>query len=373
MSIGIPKEVKRSENRVALTPAGARYLKDEGHSVLVQSGAGEGSGFSDEEYRLSGARVVRDVSEVWQADLVVKVKEPVRSEYGFLRSGQVLFTFLHLAADAELTAALVDKGVSAIAYETVRENGRLPLLAPMSEIAGKMSVMAGGFYLANHFGGNGVLLGGVPGVMPGKVTILGGGTAGMNASIVAKGIGARVTIVERDQERMRYLSTVLGPQVQTLFSTRQHIAEELEDTDLLVGAVLVPGASAPRLLDREMLRSMKRGAVFVDIAIDQGGCSETSRPTSHEDPVYREEGVVHYCVTNMPGAYARTSTDALTGNTLPYIKVIADMGVEKAVTVMPGMLDGLNTHKNLLTNKAVADSLGMNYRAFSNEKIVRDV
>jgi len=373
MSIGIPKEVKRSENRVALTPAGARYLKDAGHSVLVQSGAGEGSGFSDEEYRLSGARVVRDVSEVWQADLVVKVKEPVRSEYGYLRSGQVLFTFLHLAADAELTASLVDKGVSSIAYETVSENGRLPLLAPMSEIAGKMSVMAGGFYLANHFGGNGVLLGGVPGVMPGKVTILGGGTAGMNAALVAKGIGARVTIVERDQERMRYLSTVLGPQVQTLFSTRQHIADELEDTDLLVGAVLVPGASAPRLLDREMLGSMKRGAVFVDIAIDQGGCSETSRPTSHEDPVYREEGVVHYCVTNMPGAYARTSTEALTGNTLPYIKVIADMGVEKAVTVMPGLLDGLNTHKKLLTNKAVADSLGMNYGAFSNEKIVRDV
>ncbi len=361
MIIGIPKEVKTMENRVACVPAGVRYLAEAGHRILVESGAGEGSGFSDAAYRQAGAEVFSDPAEVWLADMVVKVKEPVEGEYGRLRRGQVLFTFLHLAADPKLAHCLVEKGVSAIAYETVRENGRLPLLAPMSEIAGKMSVMAGGFYLANHFGGNGRLLGGVPGVMPGKVTVLGGGAAGMNAAMVAKGIGARVTILELEQEKMRYLGSVLGPQVQTLFSTRQHIAEELEDTDLLVGAVLVPGASAPKLLDRDMFASMKAGAVFVDISIDQGGCSETSRPTSHEDPVYIEQDVLHYCVTNMPGAYARTSTEALTGNTLPYVRAIADMGAEQAVRAMPGLLAGLNTHEGVVTNKAVAASLDMEY------------
>ena len=365
MIIGIPKEVKIRESRVACTPAGVRCLSDAGHRILVQNGAGEGSGFSDTVFRKAGAEVLSSAEKVWLADMIVKVKEPVASEYGYLRHGQVLFTFLHLAADPKLACHLVEKGVSAVAYETVVENGRLPLLVPMSEIAGRMSVMAGGFYLANHLGGNGTLLSGVPGVMPGKVTILGGGTAGMNAAMIAKGIGARVTILELDQEKMRYLGTVLGPQVQTLFSTRQHIAEELEDTGLLVGAVLVPGAAAPRLLDREMLRSMKRGAVFVDISIDQGGCSETSKPTSHEDPVYSEEGVLHYCVTNMPGAYAKTSTEALTGNTLPYVKAIADMGVEKAVGAMPGLQAGLNTHKGVVTHKAVAASLGVEHRGIS--------
>ena len=365
MIIGIPKEVKIRESRVACTPAGVRYLSDAGHRILVQNGAGEGSGFSDTAFRKAGAEVLPSAEKVWLADMIVKVKEPVASEYGYLCRDQVLFTFLHLAADPKLARHLVEKGVSAIAYETVVENGRLPLLVPMSEIAGRMSVMAGGFYLANHLGGNGTLLSGVPGVMPGKVTILGGGTAGMNAAMIAKGIGARVTILELDQEKMRYLGTVLGPQVQTLFSTRQHIVEELEDTDLLVGAVLVPGAAAPRLLDREMLRSMKRGAVFVDISIDQGGCSETSRPTSHEDPVYSEEGVLHYCVTNMPGAYAKTSTEALTGNTLPYVKAIADMGVEKAVGAMPGLQAGLNTYKGVVTHKAVAASLGAEYGGVS--------
>ena len=361
MDIGIPKEVKIQEHRVACTPAGVQYLSDAGHRVFIQSGAGDGSGFSDRAYEAAGAQILPNPSEVWSVDMVVKVKEPVEAEYDYLRPGQVLFTFLHLAADPILANHLVEKGVSAIAYETVSENGRLPLLAPMSEIAGKMSLMAGGFYLANHFGGNGTLLGGVPGVMPGKVTILGGGTAGMNAAIAAKGIGARVTILELDQERMRYLSTVLGAQVQTLFSTRQHITEELEDTDLLVGAVLVTGSTAPKLLNRTMLRSMKRGSVFVDISIDQGGCSETSRPTSHEHPIYHEEGVLHYCVTNMPGAYARTSTEALTGNTLPYVRAIADMGVDRAVKVMPGLLSGLNTHEGAVTHEAVAVSLGMEY------------
>lgn len=361
MIIGIPKEVKIRENRVACVPSGVGVLSDAGHRVLVEKKAGEGCGFSDEAFANAGAEVLSDPAEVWQADMVVKVKEPVETEYGFLHDGQVLFTFLHLAADRGLAVRLVEKGVSAIAYETVSENGRLPLLAPMSEIAGKMSVTAGGFFLANHLGGNGTLLGGVPGVMPGKVTILGGGIAGMNAATVAKGIGARVTILELDQEKMRYLSDVLGPQVQTLFSTRQHIAEELRDTDLLIGSVLVPGASAPKLLDREMLRSMKNGSVFVDISIDQGGCSPTSKPTSHENPVYHEEGVLHYCVTNMPGAYARTSTEALAANTLPYIRAIADLGIDKAVETMPGLGAGLNTHGGVITHEAVATSLGMDY------------
>ena len=368
MIIGIPKEVKIRENRVACVPAGVESLSDAGHRVLVQSGAGEGSGFSDDAFTKAGAEILSDPKEVWQADMIVKVKEPVEGEYGYLRRGQVLFTFLHLAADPKLAVHLVERGVSAVAYETVTRNGRLPLLAPMSEIAGKMSVMAGGFYLANHFGGNGTLLGGVPGVMPGKVTILGGGTAGLNAAIVAKGIGARVTILELDQEKMRYLSNVLGARVQTLFSTRQHIAEELESADLLIGAVLVPGAAAPTLLDRDMLRSMRSGAVFVDISIDQGGCSVTSRPTSHEDPVYIEEGVLHYCVTNMPGAYARTSTEALAGNTLPYIRAIADMGVDKAIEAMPGLGAGLNTHEGAITHKAVAVSLGMKYNPLCSEE-----
>ena len=361
MIIGIPKEVKIRENRVACTPAGIRYLSDAGHTVLVQSEAGEGSGFSDAAFRKSGAEILDDPAEVWLADMVVKVKEPIEAEYGFLRNGQVLFAFLHLAANPKLACCLVEKGVSAVAYETVHTNGRLPLLAPMSEIAGKMSVMAGGFYLANHFGGNGILLGGVPGVLPGKVTILGGGTAGMNAAVIAKGMGARVTVLDLSQERMRYLSNVLGAQVQTIFSTGQHIVEELKDTDLLVGAVLIPGATAPKLLDRDMLRSMKKGSVFVDISIDQGGCSVTSKPTSHENPVFIEEGVLHYCVTNMPGAYARTSTEALSGNTLPYVRAIADTGVEEAVRSVSGLREGLNTHNNRITNSAVSTSLGIEY------------
>lgn len=363
MIIGIPKEVKIREHRVACTPGGVQALAGSNHRVLVQSGAGAGSGFSDEDFREAGAEVLRDPAEVWQADLVVKVKEPVGSEYRYLRRGLVLFTFLHLAAYPKLAACLVEKGVSAIAYETVRgKSGGLPLLAPMSEIAGKISVMAGGFYLANHFGGNGRLLGGVPGVSSGKVVILGGGMAGMNAAKVARGLGARVTILELDPEKMRYLAAVLGSEVQPLFSTPRHLMEELPTTDLLVGAVLVPGATAPKLLDRAMLRTMKKGAVFVDISIDQGGCSETSRPTSHENPVYEEEGVLHYCVTNMPGAYARTSTEALAGTTLPYVRAIADMGFEKAIRRVPGLAEGLNTYDGSVTHRAVAESLGMEYR-----------
>ncbi len=364
MIIGIPKEIKQGEHRVGITPAGTQFLKDAGHRVFIEQDAGEGCGFSNSDYSKAGAEIVSDPADAWGAGLVVKVKEPVESEYRYLQRGLLLFTFLHLAADPVLANQLVRNGVSAIAYETVSESGRLPLLVPMSEIAGKMSVISGGFYLAKHFGGSGTLLAGLPGVKPGKVTIIGGGSAGMNAAMMARGIGARVSIIERDQERMRYLSAMLGAQVNTLFSTRQHITEEIADTDLLVGAVLVPGATAPRLLDRGMLRTMKRGSVFVDISIDQGGCSETSRPTSHADPVFIEEGILHYCVTNMPGAYSRTATEALTGNTLPYIRALADLGLGDALREMPGLASGLNVHGGAIRNKAVAGSMDMEYIPF---------
>ncbi len=359
MIIGIPKEVKAGEGRVACTPAGVRHLVGRGHRVLVEKGAGEGSGFGDEAFVDAGAELLADAADVWRAELVVKVKEPVAEEYPFLRENLLLFTFLHLAAEPALAKVLLRNGVTAIAYETVGSDGRLPLLAPMSEIAGRMSVMAGGFHLAGHLGGSGKLLGGVPGVLPGKVVVLGGGSAGMNAAAVAGALGARVTIVERDRERMRFLDTVLGPNVRTLFSQEQHVAEELADADLLVGAVLVPGASAPKLVTREMLRSMKPGSVFVDISIDQGGCSETSRPTTHRRPVYREEGVQHFCVTNMPGAFPRTATDALAGSTLPYVGAIADQGLDGAVRAYHDLGEGVNTWRGQVTNRAVAESLGM--------------
>lgn len=361
MIIGIPKEVKTGERRVACTPAGVRHLVAGGHRVLVGKGAGEGSGFGDDAYAASGATVLDSPAEVWKAELVVKVKEPVADEYPLLRENMLLFTFLHLAAVPELAEVLVQRGVSAIAYETVSRGGSLPLLAPMSEIAGRMSVMAGSFYLAAHFGGSGRLLPGAPGVLPGNVVVLGGGSAGMQAAKVAGALGARVTVVERDRERMRFLDTVLGANVRTLFSNEQHIAEELAVADLLVGAVLVPGASAPKLVGREMLRSMRSGSVFVDISIDQGGCSETSRLTTHADPVYREEGVLHYCVTNMPGAFASTSTEALAGSTLAYVRAIADSGFEGAMRNMPGLAEGLNTWQGRVTHRAVAESLGMEY------------
>ncbi len=362
MIIGIPKEVKTGELRVACTPAGVRHLVAGGHRVFVQKGAGEGSGFSDEAFMKAGAEVLPEAEDVWAAELVVKVKEPVADEYPFLREDLLLFAFLHLAALPGLAGALLQRGVSAIAYETVSAGGGLPLLAPMSEIADRMSVMAGAFYLAAHFGGSGRLLSGVPGVLPGNVVVLGGGSAGMEAARVAGALGARVTVVECDRERMRFLDTALGANVRTLFSNDQHIVEELAVADLLVGAVLVPGASAPKLVGREMLRSMRPGSVFIDISIDQGGCSETSRPTTHEDPVYREEGVLHYCVTNMPGAFARTSTEALAGSTLPYVRAIADSGFKGAMRGMPGLAEGLNTWRGRVTNRAVAESLGMGYR-----------
>ena len=362
MNIGIPVEVKSGENRVACTPSGVRHLVGAGHRVVVEAGAGVGSGFSDDKYRRAGAVVTSSAEKVWKCDLVVKVKEPLEKEFRFFREDLMLFTFLHLAGEPELTDKLLESGVTALGYETVQESGRLPLLAPMSEIAGKMSVLMGAYYLGRHHGGEGKLLGGVPGVLPGKVMVLGGGSAGMHASRVAAGLGADVTVLEVDQGKMRFLESALPQQVHTLYSTEQHIEEQLESADLLIGAVLVPGALAPKLVSRAMLRKMKPGAVLVDIAVDQGGCFETCRPTTHADPVFVEEGVVHYCVANMPAAYPQTSTEALTGVTLPYIRRIADFGLESAMVMMPGLSKGLNTWKGSVTHEALAQSLGKPYR-----------
>jgi alanine dehydrogenase len=361
MNIGIPKEIKTGENRVSCTPAGVRHLVSSGHRVVVETGAGNGSGFSDDKYKRAGAVIAPSADRVWESEMVVKVKEPLSQEYRFFRRDLTLFTFLHLAGVPELATELLETGVTAIAYETVQENGRLPLLAPMSEIAGKMSVMMGGFYLAKHQGGEGKLLGGVPGVLPCRVVIFGGGSAGMHAAKVAAGLGADVTLLEIDQDRMRFLESALPQQVHTLYSTEQHVEEQLETVDLLIGAVLVPGAIAPKIIRREMLRMMKPGAVFVDISIDQGGCAETSRPTTHDKPVFVEEKVLHYCVANMPSAYPQTSTEALTGVTLPYIRRIADFGLESAMVMMPGLSMGLNIWNGAVTHEALARSLGKPY------------
>lgn len=359
MNIGIPLEIKAGETRVSCTPAGVRHLVAGGHRVVVQSGAGALSGFSDDKYRRAGAMVTSSAEKVWRSDLVVKVKEPLEDEYRHFRKGLLLFTYLHLAGSPELTSKLLEAEVTAIAYETVEENGRLPLLSPMSEIAGKMSVLMGAYFQSSRFGGGGRLLGGVPGVLPANVVVLGGGSAGMHAAKVAAALGASVTLLELGQERMRALESVLPAQVRTLYSTAQHVEEQLAAADLVVGAVLVPGASAPKLVTRPMLRCMKKGAVLVDIAIDQGGCFESSRPTTHEDPVFVEEGVLHYCVTNMPAAYPETSTEALTGVSLPYVRRMADLGLESAMVVMPGLVHGLNTWQGKLTHRALAESLSL--------------
>src|SRR5881396_1876986 len=329
MVIGVPKEIKEQEQRVALLPSATNQLIRHGHSVLVEKNAGIGSGYADEEYVKAGAEIVDTAKEVFaRADMIVKVKEPLKAEFSLLRKGQILFTYLHLAASRELTEALLKSGVVGIAYETIEVNNRLPLLEPMSEIAGRMSVLVGGYFLAKHFGGSGVLLGGVPGVLPGKVVVLGGGSSGINAARMATGLGADVTILEVDVERMRFLDITLHT-AHTLYSNEAHLMEQLPSVDLLIGAVLVPGAKAPRLIRREMLRRMRPGSVVVDIAIDQGGCAETSRPTTHHDPVFVEEGVTHYCVANMPAAYARTATQALANVTYRYIELLADFGMEE--------------------------------------------
>lgn len=358
MIIGVPREIKKQESRVSVLPGTVHQLVQRGHEVLVESGAGGGCGYPDEDYRAAGAQVVGDHVKVFSAELIVKVKEPQPAEIPLLRPGQVLFTYLHLAADKGLTEALMKSGVTGLAYETIEINRRLPLLEPMSEIAGRMSVVVGANTLAKHNGGTGVLLGGVPGVLPGKVVVIGGGTSGINAARMAQGLGADVTILEVDLERMRFLDITLHT-AHTLYSSPAHLLEVLPQVDLLIGAVLVPGARAPRLITREMLRRMKAGSVFVDIAIDQGGCAETSRPTTHESPTYSEEGIIHYCVANMPGAYARTATQALTNVTSRYVEMIADMGLAAACERVPALLGGVNVHGGVLTCPAVGEAHGL--------------
>jgi len=359
MIIGVPREVKAEEHRVGLLPSAVYQLTQRGHRVLLGTGAGAGSGYPDANYTKAGAEICDTPEAVFaEADLIVKVKEPQPEETPLLREGQILFTYLHLAPVPELTQALIASKCTAIAYETIEVNGRLPLLEPMSEIAGRMSVIVGGYYLAKHFTGSGTLLGGVPGVLPGKVVVLGGGVSGVNAARMATGLGADVTILEVDVERMRFLDITLHT-AHTLYSDRAHLMELLPNVDLLIGAVLVPGAKAPKLITREMLRAMRPGSVVVDIAIDQGGCAETSRPTTHNDPVYTEEGIIHYCVANMPGAYARTATQALANVTFPYVDIIANRGLAEAAAAKPELLGGINVMNGQVTCPAVAEAHGI--------------
>jgi len=361
MIIGIPKEIKEQEQRVALLPSAAEQLIRRSHSLLVQKDAGLGSGYPDEDYVKAGAEIVDTAKEVFaRAEIIVKVKEPLKAEFPLLRKGQILFTYLHLAASKSLTEALLDSAVTAVAYETIQIGNRLPLLEPMSEIAGRMSVVMGAYFLAKHNGGSGVLLGGVPGVLPGRVVVIGGGTSGVNAARMATGLGADVTILDVDVERLRFLDLTIG-NTDTLYSSEANLHELMPTTDLLIGAVLLPGAKAPKLVTRAMLRKMKRGSALVDISIDQGGCAETSRPTTHVDPVYVEEGVTHYCVANMPAAYARTATQALTNVTYRYVELLADHGLEKACQLQPALTGGINTRDGRLTCQAVAEAHGLKY------------
>jgi alanine dehydrogenase len=363
LKIGVAKEIKTDEYRVALTPAGARELGQRGHDVTVETGAGEGSSFSDAAYEAAGARIV-SLDEVWgEAELLLKVKEPIEPEYARLREGLVLFTYLHIAADEALTRALLESGITAVAYETVETDaGALPLLAPMSEIAGRLAAQAGAYFLEKPLGGRGLLLGGVPGVAPGRVVVLGGGIVGYNAAVIAIGLGANVTILERSIDRMRHLEEILSGRVSLLMSSTLQIEESVREADVVIGAVLIPGALAPRLITREMVAGMKEGSVLADVAIDQGGCAETSRPTTHSHPVYTVEGVTHYCVANMPGAVPITSTKALTNATLPYVEAIADYGLAEAVARDAALARGVNVVEGTVTYEAVADAHGLGYR-----------
>ncbi|HEX7083543.1 MAG TPA: alanine dehydrogenase [Gaiellaceae bacterium] len=361
MRIGVAKEIKPDEYRVALTPAGALELIQAGHDVQVETGAGAGSAFPDDAYQRVGASIV-SVDDVWErSDMVLKVKEPIASEYGRLHEGQILFTYLHIAADEPLTRALLDSGTTAVAYETVEVGRSLPLLAPMSEVAGRLAAQAGAYFLEKPLGGRGLLLGGVPGVAPGKIVIVGGGVVGYNAAVIALGLGAQVTILERSIDRMRHLEEVLSGRVTLLMSSSLQIAASVEEADLVIGAVLIPGALAPKLVTREMIGGMKEGAVVVDVAIDQGGCFETSHATTHADPVYVVDGVTHYCVANMPGAVPVTSTKALTNATLPYVEAIANHGLAAAVGADPALAKGVNVVGGKLTYEAVAEAHGLDY------------
>ncbi|MCP1125494.1 alanine dehydrogenase [Bacillus sp. AFS018417] len=363
MRIGVPTEVKNNENRVAMTPAGVVHLIHNGHEVFVQKGAGLGSGFTDEAYVEAGATIVETAQEAWNQEMVMKVKEPIASEYGYFREGLILFTYLHLAPEPELTKALIENKVVAIAYETVQlDNRSLPLLAPMSEVAGRMAAQIGAQFLEKNKGGKGILLAGVPGVKRGKVTIIGGGQAGTNAAKIAVGLGAEVTIIDLSAERLRQLDDIFGNQVATLMSNPYNIAEAVKESDLVIGAVLIPGAKAPKLVTEEMIKSMEPGSVVVDIAIDQGGIFETTdRITTHDNPTYEKHGVVHYAVANMPGAVPRTSTLALTNVTVPYAVQIANKGYKKACLDNSALLKGINTLDGYVTFEAVAEAHGLQY------------
>jgi len=361
MRIGVPKEIKTHEYRVGLTPTSAREVVHHGHRVVVETGAGAGIGAADADYETAGAEIAATAADVFaSADMVVKVKEPQPAEYSLLRPGQILFTYLHLAPDPGQTRALLDSGVIAIAYETVTDaKGGLPLLAPMSEVAGRMAVQVGAHCLEKEQGGAGVLLGGVPGVVPGRVTILGGGVVGTNAARIALGMGARVTVLDKSLPRLAALDDLFGGQVRTVYATLDSIETHVREADLAIGAVLVPGAAAPRLVGAELVAAMRNGSVVVDVAIDQGGCFATARPTTHADPTYVFEGVVHYCVTNMPGAVARTSAFALNNATLPFVLALADKGWRGALAADPHLLAGLNIHQGRVTCAAVAHDLGL--------------
>jgi len=363
MIIGVPKEIKTLENRVSLQPGGVLQLKNKGHEVLVEKGAGLGSGFTDKMYEKSGATIVDDVEEVWkQAEMIMKVKEPIKEEYPRMREGQIIFTYFHFAASRELTEAVQESKCIAIAYETVeKSDGSLPLLVPMSEVAGRMAAQEGAKYLEKTFGGRGVLMGGIPGVKPANVIVLGGGIVGVNAARIAAGMGANTTILDININRLRYLDEVLPKNINTQFSTEGAIRNLLPTTDLIIGAVLIPGAKAPSLISRDMLKLMRPGTVMVDVAIDQGGCFETSKATTHDDPIYEVDDVVHYCVANMPGAVPYTSTMGLTNVTLPYAAQIANKGWKKALDDDPELRMGLNIADGKIVYKYVADAFDMEY------------
>lgn len=362
MIVGIPKEIKDQEYRVAVVPSGVRQLVQHGHKVIVETNAGVGSGFTDEQYINEGAEIAQTPQEVFErAEMIIKVKEPLKPEFPMIKSSHIIFTYFHFASSRELTENMMKTGAVAIAYETVEtQDGQLPLLTPMSEVAGRLAIQEGCKYLERPFGGRGVLLGGVPGVEPANVLIIGGGTVGTNAAKMAAGLGAKVTILDISIERLRYLNDIMPPNVHTMISNEYNIREKLKEADLVIGAVLIPGARAPRIITRDMLKLMKPGSVIVDVSIDQGGCIETARPTTHSSPIYEEEGVIHYCVANMPGAVSRTSTIALTNVTLPYALYIADKGFPACVED-PAIAKGVNMVGGKITYKPVAEAFDMEY------------
>jgi alanine dehydrogenase len=367
MRIGVPTEIKDNEYRVGMTPSGVRDLASDGNTVFIQKGAGNGSGFDDDEYILAGAQILPDADAVYNdSDMIVKVKEPIEADLKRMKDGQLLFTYLHLAPVPDLTKSLLDKKITGVAYETITgRGGSLPLLTPMSEVAGRMSVHIGAYYLQKPNGGRGILLGGVPGTLPGDVVIIGGGIVGINAAKMAIGLGARVTILDTNLDRLRYLDDIFQGRINTLASNKAHIADACVRADLLVGGVLIPGAAAPKLVTRDMIRAMKKGSVIVDVAIDQGGCVETAHATTHSNPTFVVDDVIHYCVANMPGAVPRTSTIALTNATLPYTRLLANRGFESAIRDNSGLAEGVNVYKGAITYKAVAESQSRDYTALN--------